>query len=465
MEHIHLIGVGGTGLSAIAKVLLERGYRVTGSDRRLSPLAELVQAAGGQVYVGHRPEQIAGADLVVRSSAIPDDNVEVQAALQQGLPVLKRAQFLDQLLEDDRVVAIAGSHGKTTTTAMIAWMIISVGNDPSFIIGSLASNLGTNAHAGSGPFFVIEADEYDYMFLGIQPELAVVTNVEHDHPDCFPTREDFYSAFVDFVQGIIPGGTLIVCSDDPGAVRLAREIELPGRTVWTYGLGEGVEDESPHYRAANLHLNPIGGYTFDMIAGEAGMAAESVRLRVPGIHNVRNALAALAVMDVLGLSLSEGSRALGQFTGASRRFDVRGEVGGVTAIDDYAHHPTEISATLSAARQRYPDRQLWAVWQPHTYSRTRLLEGEFIKALTQADHVVITEVYAARESRPENGYSAAHIAERMGQPEVYFMPDKHQAADFLLTRLKSGDVLLVLSAGDADQITRRVLDGLQGRSQ
>ena len=453
-KHVHLIGIGGTGLSAIARVLLERGYTVTGSDRDLSPLARQLVDLGVQISLDHRPENIVGADLVVRSSAIPDDNSEVQAAQEKGIPVLKRSEFLDQILEDYRVIAVAGSHGKTTTSAMIAWMLTHIGQDPSFILGGVSRNLDTNARAGSGKHFVIEADEYDYMFLGLHPEFAIVTNVEHDHPDCFPTPQDFYQAFVDFVHLLVPGGALLACGDDPAARGLVKDPLDSGTRSYLYGLQSSPLD----YSARELRLAANGCYAFRAYYQDEFLAP--VLLQVPGRHNAQNALGALAIAHLMDLTLEEAAQALGAYQGAGRRFELAGEVAGVTVIDDYAHHPTEIRATLSAARARFPERELWAVWQPHTYSRTRLLFNQFSRAFGNADHVLVTEVYPAREPI-QSDFSASQVVRAMEHSDARFLPDFERLVSYLVSNLSPGSVVLVLSAGDANKITRQLLSTLQ----
>jgi UDP-N-acetylmuramate--alanine ligase len=417
MKHVHFIGIGGTGLSAIARLLLESGYTVSGSDRTLSPLAHAISAAGAKVMAGHTAENVQGADVVVRSSAIPDNNPEVQAALQAGIPVLKRSAFLGTFMAGFTTVAVAGTHGKTTTTAMIAWMLSELGQDPSYIIGGISKNLNSNAHAGQGQVFVIEADEYDRMFLGLKPDWIVLTTLEHDHPDCFPTPEEYVQAFSDFIAQLRPGGGALICRDDAGVSALTGA--LPGGThIFPYGL-----DEGQGYFATGLSSNAAGGMTFSayyQAAGQPAVRLAEVQLSVPGEHNVRNALAALAVIHQLGLPVYEAGEALANFLGTGRRFDVLGEAAGVTVIDDYAHHPTEIRATLSAARQRYPDQRIWAVWQPHTYSRTQTLLDGFLHAFDQADRVLVTEVYAAREDNPT--FSAAQVVAAMPHPAVTFAP-------------------------------------------
>lgn len=462
MEHVHLIGIGGSGLSAIARVLLERGVVVSGSDRQASAATNALQAAGVRVSIGHSPENILDATTVVRSSAIPDHNVEVQAALQQGIPVMKRAEYLGRLLDGYKVIAIAGTHGKTTTTAMIATTLVRLGQDPSYIIGGTSTDLGTNAHSGKGPLFVIEADEYDRMFLGLLPAIAVVTNVEHDHPDCYPTPQEFYQAFVDFSERILPDGLLIGCIDDPGARRLLDQARESHRTVRSYGLNHWQNQAGPDYAARSLEPNSQGGYSFQALRllKYGKPQTVSLRLHVPGRHNVTNALAAMAVADCLDLPLEEAGKALSEYQGVGRRFEVRGEAGGITVVDDYAHHPSEIRATLAAARARYRDRGLWVVWQPHTYSRTRTLLDEFAAAFEDANHLLLTDIFAAREAAPEDGFSSRQVLAAIRHPDVHDTPTLEKAVDLLVSRLRRGDVLLVLSAGDADQISGAVLEKL-----
>ena len=456
MEHVHFIGIGGTGLSAIARLLLESGYTVSGSDRSDTPLGRDLVRAGVKVVVGHDARNVAGADVVVRSSAVPDDNPEVLAAITAGIPVLKRAAFLGRLMQGQLSIAVAGTHGKTTTTAMISWVFAALGKDPSFIIGGVSKNLASNAHAGKENIFIIEADEYDRMFLGLEPDLAVVNTLEHDHPDCFPTMQEYRQAFIDFVHCIKPGGHLFICRDNPEAFRLAGSA-LATRKVWTFGL-----EPSADYHARGLELNNAGGFSFTFVFKPWGNHAEvtvPVTLQVPGEHNVRNALAALAVCHQSGLDLKQAAAALADFSGVGRRFDVLGEAGGVTVIDDYAHHPTEIQATLAAARSRYGNRRLIAVWQPHTYSRTVALLDSFRSSFQTADEVYITEIYAARETNPE--ISGEQLAGQIAHPSAHFLASNADAHAILLQQLKAGDVLLVLSAGDADQISRNVLTGLK----
>jgi len=458
MTCVHFIGIGGSGLSAIARLLKESGYEVTGSDRTLSQFALDLQKEGVPVYVGHHPLNIAGADMVIRSSAVADDNPEVTAALQKGIPVYKRADFLGQLMAEKMGIAVAGTHGKTTTTAMIAWTLFAMERDPSFIVGGTLNNLKVNARAGKGNYFVIEADEYDRMFLGLKPHIAVVTNLEHDHPDCYPTFEDMYSAFQSFVDLLPVDGSLIVCAEDDGAVSLSSYARRKGLNVNSYSVQGEMTINSPQWmQARTLKPNQRGGFDFSATTNMSTAAATAVNvsLQVPGVHNVRNALATLSVIAALGLPLQEAADVLSQFTGTGRRFEVRGEIDGVIVIDDYAHHPTEIRATLAGAKARYPGRRILAVWQPHTYSRTQALFFEFSRAFGDANEVLVTEVYASREGKQE--FSSAEVVSAMPHPSVRYSGSIQDTTEYLLKNLRIGDVLLVLSAGDADQISTEVL--------
>jgi UDP-N-acetylmuramate--alanine ligase len=458
--HVHFIGIGGSGLSAIARMMKESGYHVTGSDKTLSQFAEDLRAAGVTVYAGHAASNIAGADWIVRSSAVPDDNIEVQAAQAAGIPVYRRADFLGKFMENKTGIAVAGTHGKTTTTAMIAYCLSSMNLHPSFIVGGVLNNLGVNAGAGSGDFFVVEADEYDRMFLGLRPRLEVVTSIEHDHPDCYPTYDDMFAAFESFTKLLPADGSLVASADDSGAASLMREAARERRQVLAYTTQGGHDLPADRWvRANDATSNERGGFDFRAATNVGRERTAAVRLRVPGRHNISNALAALGVMALLGLSISEAAGALGNFTGTGRRFEIKGEKNGIVVIDDYAHHPTEIKATLAAARSRYPGRRIWAVWQPHTYSRTRALFDGFVGAFADADETIITEVYAAREA--EEDFSSEEIVKAMSRETVHFVRSLEEASGYLLDRLKAGDVLIVLSAGDADRIGRDVLAGLK----
>ncbi len=458
MDHIHLIGIGGSGLSAIARLLKESGYEVSGSDQITGSVTLALQQMGIQVYKGHHADNINKADLVIQSSAISPSNPEVKAAIAKGIPVYKRSEFLGRLLRDKTGIAIAGTHGKTTTSSMIAWMLTEMGKDPSFIVGGMIKGLETNAHAGKGSEFVIEADEYDRMFLGLHPSIAIVTHLEHDHPDCYPTMAEYSQAFKEFIGTIKPHGIFLACSDHPAAVELLDSIP-----AYVQGLLYGINSNA-HYQAVNLSVVD-GYYQFDMEKNwndKNVKLAKDVHLSIPGQHNVQNATAALAVADLLGLNILAATQAVASFQGTGRRFEVVGTVGGVTLVDDYAHHPTEISATLAAARSRYPEHRIWAIWQPHTYSRTRLLADHFAESFDQADKIIVTEIYASREKKEE--YSSARVAGMIKGGSALFMDTLERTTDYLLAHLKPGDLVVVLSAGDADQINQQLLVKLEERT-
>ncbi len=494
-QHIHLIGIGGAGLSAIATVLLEQGYSVSGSDLHASAVTERLARLGATVYVGHAAANLGDADLVVVSSAVPEGNPEVEEAHRRDIPVAKRAEWLGRMMGGKRGVAVAGTHGKTTTTAMIALILREAGLDPTFIVGGDIPQLGTNAGAGAGDVFVIEADEYDHTFLGLRPEIAVVTVVEWDHPDCYPTPQSMMEAFQQFVALVPAEGLVVGCGDEAGVQglfgklvdgetgklgdweigksedRSAEDLPSPPQSpslpisqspnlpaLITYGLNAGND-----WRAVELELNRRGGYDFAVHLADASKQAEEglgqVSLGVPGKHNVKNALAALAVADWLGVPLAQATATLANFSGVGRRFEIKDRASEIVVVDDYAHHPTEIRATLAAARTRYPERAIWAVFQPHTYSRTRALLDDFAAAFADADHVVIVDIFPAREV--DDGSVSSHdIIARMEHPDARYIGLLEDAANFLVGRLRPGDVLITLGAGDGYRVGEMVISSV-----
>jgi len=385
---------------------------------------------------------------VLVSSAVPDTNPEVVAARQAGVPVMRREGFLAQLTAPYQVIAAAGTHGKTTTTGLIAWILSEAGLDPSFIVGGVLLDFGSNAHAGSGKAFVIEADEYDRAFLGLRPDVAVVTSVEHDHPDCFPTPEDFRQAFEQFAAQV--QRTLIVCADDPAAAALP----TAARRV-TYGLAPEAD-----WRAEEIRANGVGGCDFLVL--HRGQVVGLVRTRLPGDHNVRNTLAALAVAEELGVPFVTARQALTGYRGASRRSEVIGEAGGVVVLDDYAHHPSEIRATLAGLSQRYPGRTLWAVFQPHTFSRVRALFDDFAASFGQADHVRITDIFAARE-QPDGQTTSRALAEHVRHADCRYSGSLEESARQLVEQVEANSVVVTLSAGDGNWIGKKLLETLSVR--
>ncbi|MFZ2487928.1 MAG: UDP-N-acetylmuramate--L-alanine ligase [Anaerolineae bacterium] len=458
--HIHLVGIGGTGLSAIARVLLQRGFTVSGSDQRASAATAELAALGAQTLVGHAAAHSAGADLVLVSSAVPASNPEVMAAHAAGVPVVKREQFLGPLMAGDTTLAVAGTHGKTTTSAMTAALLDALGAEPSFIVGSTILSLGTAARSGrpGGPF-VIEADEYDHMFLGLHPQIAVVTNVEWDHVDCYPNPADFMQAFVQFTQLVPAGGAVVYCGDDAGCRTLHATAAQPDVTWVAYGLQPGNA-----WRGEHLEANALGGVDFDVYHDEKLLARVSMPLA--GDHNVCNALASFAAATLAGYDVfstpRENLKISRIFTGTKRRLETIGTWCDTIILDDYAHHPTEVQATLRAARQRFPLRSLWVLFQPHTYSRTKALLGEFRDSFENADHVLITDIYAARE-QDTLGVSAQDVVAAVQHSDVRYSGDLDAATRLLLAEMQPGDVLLTLGAGDGDRVGREVLAGLRSR--
>ena len=447
---VHCMGIGGFGINPIARVMHELGYRVSGCDLTESPLIPPLREQGIPVEIGHSPahlDQFEPEALVI-SSAIPPNNREVWAAVGRGIPIYKRSDILCALMRNRTGIAVAGTHGKTTTTAMLAWTLNRCGLDPSFIVGGVIRNLSTNARAGQGTLFVIEADEYDRMFMGLCPKMAVITTLELDHPDMFRSLADVRALFEEFVALLPSDGLLVAGFDDPEARRLADRRAGCGLPTLTYGLSGG------EWSARQVMPNPAGGVDFEAL--RAGEAVGRIALRLPGLHNVQNALAALAVAQAVGAPFEASVEALESFSGTGRRFEVKGEAQGVTVIDDYAHHPTAIRATLAAARMRYGTQTLWAVWQPHTYRRTRALLDEFAACFTEADHVIITDVYRSRDTETF-GVGPEDVLARMGyHRDARHIGNLDDVIDYLALNVQPGDVVIVMSAGDAT----RIADGL-----
>lgn len=448
MQHIHFVGISGAGLSALARVMLGRGMTVSGSDAAApNAVTDALEKLGAKIYVGHDANNISGADLLVVTTAAQDDNAEIIAAHLQQIPILKRRNFLRELTQDNDVVAIAGSHGKTTTTAMIGLILADAGQDPTAVIGGIVPEWETNARVGKSKWFVIEADEYDYAFLGLAPKITVLTNVDYDHPDLFPTREIYQNAFSDFLKQTRADGLIVVCGDEQVASQLAGASQ---RQVVRYGFGTGNG-----WQAVDVRPNGKGGSDFEI--HKQGSRVGTATLRVPGSHHILDALAAIATADTVGVSIESAVGTLAKFAGVGRRFQVRGTFNGATIVDDYAHHPTEIQASLKGARMRFPNARILTLFQPHTFSRTQALLDEFANAFGDADLVLITEIYAARE-RNTNGLSGRAIVERMTHTDMRFVETLDQAEQFLRSELRAGDVLLTLGAGNVNKVAIRLVE-------
>lgn len=460
---IHIIGIGGTGMSPIAVVLKEQGFNVRGSDQTASGMTERLCGMGIPVTVDQRAENVDGAELVLYSSAVHADNPEFVAARRLGIPTQKRSEFLVDLLEDRNVIAVAGTHGKTTTSSMLAWALSEVGAEPGFIIGSTPKNLGMNARHGKSADFVIEADEYDRMFHGLRPALAILTLVEPDHPDCFPTKDVYDEAFREFIRCCKPGAVVLIQSGDAVQSEIVR---LSGADVRMARYGFKADDD---FRVENARPTADGGYAFDFVVTESGRR-EPVVLTVPGKHNVLNAAAALAVIALRGLDLTTAADALSKFIGSARRFERIAESEGILVIDDYAHHPTEIRATLAAAKGAFPGRRIWALWQPHTYSRTQQLLPSFVEAFDDADRILVTPIYASRETERDFGNRDLQAALRRVRPDAIFAETNEDAVTLLTAGLQRGDAVITLSAGDANQfgpaaLKRRMDERLEANAE
>ncbi|MDX1413395.1 MAG: UDP-N-acetylmuramate--L-alanine ligase [Candidatus Promineifilaceae bacterium] len=460
--HLHLVGIGGSGMSSIARVLLGRGFVVSGSDQNDNRQTATLRQEGAKVFIGHDANHIKGAEGVIISSAIPGSNPEILAAREANVAVLKRADFLGLLMDGFIGIAVAGSHGKTTTTGMIAHVLLENGQDPTVILGGVLTGWQVNGRSGQGKHFVVEADEYDYMFLGLKPQFCVITNIEHDHPDMFPTEKDYLDAFSQFVQRISENGTLVYAGDDEGAANMTESLEVPGVTMTSYGIPDDSNGHSFDFQALDARPNHLGGTDFLVQKGSEILGL--VRLRIPGLHNVRNGLATIIIALNLGLDFADICRALASFGGVGRRFQITGEIGGVTIIDDYAHHPTEIRATLAAAKQRYPGRRIWAVWQPHTYSRTKMMQAQFADCFDDADKVVVLDIYRSREV-DTLGVDAATVVQSMKHPSAIHVAEKHDVVNYLLDRILSDDVVLTLGAGDGNIVGQELLAALKKRLQ
>ena len=450
---VHFIGIGGAGMSGIARIMLARGLQVSGSDAKESRLLTALRAEGATVHVGHDAAHLGDARTVVASSAVRESNPELAAARGRGLLVLHRSQALAAVAAGRRVAAVAGTNGKTTTTSMLTVLLQQGGLDPSFSIGGELTESGTNAHHGTGEVFVLEADESDGSFVVYRPEVAVVTNVQPDHLDHYGDAAGVERGFLRFASTIRPGGVLVACADDDGSARLAARAAERGVRVRTYGASPTAD-----VRITDLRLDAEGA---DLSVVHSGRRVGGARIGVPGRHNVLNALAAFTAATELGLPVPTALAALGAFTGTRRRFEPRGTAGGVRVFDDYAHNPGKVAAALATGRQVAGAGRLVVVFQPHLFTRTRDFAAEFGAALAPADEVVVMDVYAARED-PLPGVSGALVADAVPLPpdRVAFVPSWSAVADAVRARLRPGDVLLTVGAGDVTMLADEVLSRL-----
>ena len=450
MKKVHFVAIGGQGMSGIARILLQRGQRVSGSDIKESPLLESLREEGAEIFIGHRGENVAGADVVVLSSAISPDNPEVVAARRLGIPIVHRVDMLVSVIEGKRVAAVAGAHGKTTTTAMLAWILTKTGKDPTFLVGGEIPEQG-NSREGRGPDAVVETDESDGSFLKISPDVAVLTNIDDDHLDYWGSVTRLEEAFSRFVRKVRPGGRVVYNADDPRLCEITR-----GRADCTGYSVEGGGD----FRASGFVQQGWGSCS-NVLRGDRIIG--KLELSVPGKHNVSNALAAFVAAQELYPEEEHFLDSLRNFPGVNRRLQRVGVWGGVLVLDDFAHHPNEIRASLSAVRKALPQSRVCVLFQPHRYSRTRLLKDEFADAFCQADQLVITGIYAGPGEKPEEGVDAGFIHEAVksfGRPEATYIPDRYDAATVAASKVRNGDVLITMGAGDISKTHRTIADCL-----
>lgn len=452
-KRLHFVGIGGAGMSGIAEILHNLGYAVTGSDSTPSEVTEYLQRLGIEIREGHQAENLDRADVVVISSAIARDNPEVAAARERGVPVIKRAEMLGELMRLKFSVGIAGTHGKTTTTSMVGRILQAADLHPTLVVGGIVTELGTGASLGKGDYLVAEADEYDRSILAMFPSMAVVLNIEPDHLDCYADMDDLRDAFLQYINRVPFYGLAVVSADDPNLQSLRPRISRP---YVTFGFGPDAD-----YRAVDLR--PLNGGTVFSVFRREELLGET-RLNVPGRHNVANALAAVAAACELEVPFTTSAAALAGFRGVSRRFEVIGEAGGVLVIDDYAHHPTELLAVIKTARETY-HRRLIVVFQPHLFTRTRDFIDDFAAVLAEADHCILTDIYPAREE-PIPGITSKLIKEKAaarGATNFSYVGVKENALDEIERLARPGDLVMTIGAGSITHIRRQILERLAAK--
>ena len=454
VRNIHLIGIGGSGMSGIAEILLNLGFTITGSDMRPTEVTERLVSLGATIFTGHDARNVAACDVVVYSSAVKEDNVEIIAARERKVPVIKRPEMLAELMRMKYGICIAGTHGKTTTTSMAGLVLTKANIDPTIIVGGRVTDFGGGAKIGRSHFLVLEADEYDRTFLKLTPVIAAVTNIDLEHLDCYRDLDDIRAAFLQFVNKVPFFGAVIVCIDDSGVQSIIPGIE---RRIVRYGISRQAD-----IRAENVRHN---GMTtrFDVVAD--GKRLGEVELHVPGMHNVRNALAAVAVGIEMDVPFDVTVEALAGYRPVSRRFEVKGEAAGVTVIDDYAHHPTEIKATLEGARSGF-DKRIVAVFQPHLYSRTRDFREDFGRAFMNSDVLIVTDIYPSREAPIEGvtGKMVSDAALAAGHRNVVYIEKKEDIPEYLAGMVRDNDLVFTFGAGDIHRAGNELLALLRSKT-
>jgi len=448
-----MVGVGGIGMSGIAEILLDQGFEVSGSDRQLSEITERLEKLGASIFRGHAAKNLDEADVVVYSSAVHLDNPELVAAAEKKIPVIRRAEMLAELMRMKYGIAIAGTHGKTTTTSMTSLVLMEGNLDPTVVVGGKLSSFGgTNARLGHGDYIVVEADEFDRSFLQLTPVIAAITTLEREHLDIYTDLEDIKRAFVEFANKVPFYGFVILCLDESSIQEI---VPLIRKKVVTYGINAQSD-----LRAVNISFE-ANKSKFNLL--RLGKDLGEINLNVPGLHNIKNSIAAIGIGLELGIEFSKVKKAIESFTGVFRRIEMKAEIDGIMVVDDYAHHPTEVQATLSALKSGWPQKRVVAVFQPHLYSRTRDFHDEFGRSFLNADVLVVTEVYPAREE-PIQGITGELIvsdARSFGHKEAFYVPDKKQLPEFLLGIRKPGDIIVTLGAGDISKYGEEFIDRLK----
>jgi UDP-N-acetylmuramate--alanine ligase len=458
IQHVHFVGIGGIGMSGIAEVLLNMGFRVSGSDLRRSDVTARLEQLGAKIYEGHAAEHVSGAHVVVRSTAVRGDNPEVLEARRRSIPVIPRAEMLGELMRlKPHTIAVAGSHGKTTTTSMVATVLANAGLDPTVVVGGVVGAMGSNARLGKSDLMVVEADESDRSFLMLSPTFAVVTNIDREHMDTYADMTDVRKSFADFVNKVPFYGASVLCLDDPHVQAVIPEIV---RRRITYGLSAQAD-----IAAREVRYDKQFGSVFQVrLMGEP---VGEVSLHVPGLHNIYNSLAAIAIGLELEVPFETIAKALAEFTGVNRRFQLKGDVGGCIVVDDYGHHPTEIRATLVAAKLGSAGRRMVVLFQPHRYSRTQDLLDEFARSFNNADVLLVTDIYAASEE-PIEGVSSEALVEavsRFGHKDARYAGSVDDATQALLAEVREGDMVITLGAGNVYRVGERLVELLRERGE
>ena len=447
--HVHFIGIGGISMSGLAEILLKEGFTISGSDNKESALTDHLSKLGANIFYGQKASNIIpGIDVVVYTAAIHEDNEEFQAAVQQGLPMLRRAELLGQLMTNyDVPIAVSGTHGKTTTTSMLSHILLAGEMDPTISVGGILKAIGGNIRVGDSGLFVTEACEYTNSFLHFFPKIGIILNIDEDHLDFFKDLADIRNSFRKFAELLPEDGTLIINGNIPDLGEIIDGLKC---RVLVYG-----NDNSMDYSATNISHNNLGEASFDLV--KSGTFVDRISLSVNGDHNVSNALASIVAADLLDIPVETMKKGLKEFHGTNRRFEHKGDINGITIIDDYAHHPTEINASLTAAKN-YPHREIWCIFQPHTYTRTKALFPEFVEALSHTDHIILADIYAARET-DTLGISSKDIADALIENgrDAYYFPSFKEIEDFCMEKCQKGDLLITMGAGDVVNIGEDLL--------